>query len=400
MFEIKGANATAACYATQIEEAAIEQIRTMCDQEFARGSCIAIMPDAHPGAGCTIGTTMTIVDKVVPNLVGVDIGCGMYTVSLGREQLNLARIDEACHFVPSGRNIWDGRQERFPLTDFRCYRSLKDAKRLGRALGTLGGGNHFIEIDRAPDGEQFLVVHSGSRNLGTQVATLYQNIAIDLNRGKGELFKQREALIARYKAEGRRSEIQPALKELNRSFEAKALTAPAELCWLYGEWLDDYLHDMELCQQFARRNRELIANVVLERAGITPGEAFHTTHNYIDTKERVLRKGAIAAHKAERVLIPINMRDGSIIATGRGNADWNWSAPHGAGRLFSRTEAKQRLNMEDFKAAMEGIYTTSVREDTLDEAPMAYKSIDDIIGPIADSVDIEAIIKPIYNFKA
>ena len=400
MFEIKGANATAACYATQIEDAAIEQIRTMCDQEFARGSRIAIMPDAHPGAGCTIGTTMTIVDKVVPNLVGVDIGCGMYTVSLGREQLDLTRVDEACHFVPSGRNIWDGRQERFSLTDFRCYRSLKDAKRLGRALGTLGGGNHFIEIDRAPDGEQFLVVHSGSRNLGTQVATLYQNIAIDLNRGKGELFKQREELIARYKAEGRRSEIQPALKELNRSFEAKALSAPAELCWLYGEWLDDYLHDMELCQQFARRNRELIARVVLERVGITPGESFNTTHNYIDTSERILRKGAIAAHKGERVLIPINMRDGSIIATGRGNADWNRSAPHGAGRLFSRTEAKRRLNMEDFKAAMEGIYTTSVREDTLDEAPMAYKSIDDIIGPIADSVDIEAIIKPIYNFKA
>ena len=400
MFSIEGAHATAVCFATKIEDAAIEQIRTMCNQEFARGSHIAIMPDAHVGAGCTIGTTMTIDDKVVPNLVGVDIGCGMYTVSLGREPLDLELVDKACHFVPSGRNVWNGRQERFPLTDLRCYRSLKDATRLERSLGTLGGGNHFIEIDRAADGEQFLVVHSGSRNLGTQVATLYQNIAIDLNRGKDKLFEQRDELIARYKAEGRRSEIQTALKALTSSFEAKSLTVPAELCWLHGTWLDDYLHDMELCQQFARRNRELIARVVLERSGITPGESFHTTHNYIDTKEHILRKGAIAAHRGERVLIPINMRDGSIIATGRGNAEWNWSAPHGAGRLFSRTEAKHRLSMEDFKASMEGIYTTSVSESTLDEAPMAYKSIDDIIEPIADSVDIEAVIKPIYNFKA
>lgn len=400
MRTIAGTYATADCYADQIEEKAIDQIRAMCDQEFTRDSHVAIMPDAHPGIGCTIGTTMTVTDKVVPNLVGVDIGCGMYTVSLGKERLDLARIDEACHFVPSGRRIWEGRQERFPLTDLRCYRSLKDTKRLARSLGTLGGGNHFIEIDRADDGEQFLVIHSGSRNLGTQVATLYQRLAIDLNRGKGRLFTQRDELIARYKAEGRRSEIGPALKELNRAFTAKPLTVPAEFCWLYGTWLDDYLHDMEFCQQFARRSRELIAQVVLERAGVSQGESFHTTHNYIDTDERILRKGAIAAHKGERVLIPINMRDGSIIATGRGNPDWNWSAPHGAGRLFSRTEARQRLSMEDFKAAMEGIYTTSVREETLDEAPMAYKSIDDIIGAIADSVNIDAVIRPIYNFKA
>lgn len=400
MLAITGKFATATCYATQIEDAAIEQVRTLCDQEFALGSHIAIMPDAHPGIGCTIGTTMTIIDKAVPNLVGVDIGCGMFTVSLGHQNLDLPRIDEACHYVPSGWKIWGGRQERFPLTELRCYRSLKDTKRLERSLGTLGGGNHFIEIDRADSGEQYLVVHSGSRSLGTQVAAHYQRIAIDLNRGKGQLFKQRDDLIARYKAEGRRDEIKPALKELYGTFEAKPLTVPEELCWLYDEWLDDYLHDMELCQQFARRNRELISQVVLERSGITPGESFHTTHNYIDTSERILRKGAIAAHKGERVLIPINMRDGSIIATGRGNPDWNWSAPHGAGRLLSRTEARQCLSIEDFKASMEGVYTTSVRKETLDEAPMAYKSIDDIIGPIAESVDIEAVIKPIYNFKA
>ena len=400
MFEIKGTHGTAKCFASLIEDSAVDQIRTMCDQEFAKGSNIAIMPDAHAGKGCTIGTTMTIKDKVVPNLVGVDIGCGLYTISLGRDPIDLAKVDEACHYVPSGRDVWEGRQERFPLTDLRCYRSLKDAKRLARSLGTLGGGNHFIEIDRSSDGEQFLVIHSGSRNLGTQIASWYQNRAIDLGHGKGELFDKKAALIEQYKAQGRKSEIQDAIKQLNREFNCKPLSVPADLCWLSGSLLEDYLHDMRICQQFAKRNRELIAKVVVERSGLVTGDSFHTTHNYIDTDEMILRKGAIAAHKGERVMIPINMRDGSVIATGKGNSDWNWSAPHGAGRVLSRTEARNRLSMEDYKASMEGVYTTCVREDTLDESPMAYKPIEDIIGAIGDSVNIEAVLKPIYNFKA
>ena len=400
MFEIEGACATARCYATSIEDEAIEQVRTMCDQEFARGASIAVMPDAHPGMGCTIGTTMTVADKVVPNLVGVDIGCGMYTVSVGRGPIDMARLDEACHFVPSGRDVWEGRLERFPLTELRCHRSLRDTRRLGRSLGTLGGGNHFIEVDQAPDGEQFLVVHTGSRNLGTQVAGHYQRLAVDLARGKGELLDRREELIARYKSEGRRGEIKTALRKLERSFEAREPSVPEDLCWVEGRWLDDYLHDMGVSQRFARRNRELIAQVVCERAGLRAGDAFHTTHNYIDLDEGILRKGAIAAHAGERVLIPINMRDGSVLAVGRGNPEWNWSAPHGAGRLFSRTEARRRLSMADYVATMEGVYTTSVREGTLGEAPMAYKSIEDIIGAIRDAVDVVAVLRPVYNFKA
>nr|WP_106626799.1 RtcB family protein [Selenomonas massiliensis] len=398
--EIRGRCGVAIAYAKVIEDEAVEQIRRMCDYEFTEGASIRIMPDVHWGKGCTIGTTMTVWDKVVPNLVGVDIGCGMYTVDLGKGEIDLARFDEAAHFVPSGRNLWDGRQERFDLTELRCYRALKDTKRIARSLGTLGGGNHFIEIDRSADGTNYLVIHTGSRNLGKQVAEYYQNIAIDLSHGKDELFRARDELIRRYKAEGRRSELQEAIKALNRDFKARAAEIPADLAFLFGSYLEDYLHDIEICQNFARRNREVIARVLLERAGLTAGEAFHTVHNYIATDERILRKGAIAAHAGERVLIPINMRDGSILAVGRGDPDWNWSAPHGAGRLMSRTAAKERLSMEEFRETMADVYTTAVNENTLDEAPMAYKSLADIIDVIEDSVDVIEVLKPIYNFKA
>lgn len=398
--EIRGRCGTAIAYAKVIEEEAVAQIRRMCDYEFTEGASIRIMPDVHWGKGCTIGTTMTVRDKVVPNLVGVDIGCGMYTVDLGKGEIDLERFDAAAHFVPSGRNLWDGRQERFDLTALRCYRALKDTKRIARSLGTLGGGNHFIEIDRSADGTHYLVIHTGSRNLGKQVAEYYQNIAIDLSHGKDELFRARDELIRRYKAEGRRSELQEALKDLNRGFQAKAAEIPADLAFLYGSYLADYLHDIEICQNFARRNREVIAHVLLERTGLTAGEAFHTIHNYIDVEERILRKGAIAARVGERVLIPINMRDGSILAVGRGDPDWNWSAPHGAGRLMSRTAAKENLSMEEFRETMADVYTTAVNENTLDEAPMAYKSLADIIDVIEDSVDVIEVLKPIYNFKA
>ena len=398
MLEIKGKVNTAICYANVIEEEAIEQIRRMCDYEFTAGSRIRIMPDVHAGAGCTIGTTMTVVDKAVPNIVGVDIGCGMYTVNLGKSTLDFEKLDEAAHYIPSGMNVWEGRQERFDLQELRCYRSLRDTKRLERSLGTLGGGNHFIEVDEAADGTKYLVIHSGSRNLGKQVAELYQRLAIDLNKGKETYFKQRDEIIRTLKEQGRRKEIQAALEQIY--WDKKESTMPEDLCFLYGEYLADYLYDVEICQRFARRNREKMAEILLERTGITGGEAFHTIHNYIDMEEMILRKGAIAAHAGEKVLIPINMRDGSVLAVGKGNEEWNYSAPHGAGRIMSRRTAKEQLSLAEYRETMKGVYTTSVNESTLDEAPMAYKSLEDIIDVIRDSVDIIDVMKPIYNFKA
>lgn len=398
MFEIQGKVNTAVCYAKVVEEEAIEQVRRMCDYEFTEGSRIRIMPDVHAGKGCTIGTTMTILDKAVPNIVGVDIGCGMYTVNLGKQEIDFEKLDEAAHFVPSGMHIWEGRQERFDLERLRCYRSLRNTKWLERSIGTLGGGNHFIEIDQAEDGTKYLVIHTGSRNLGKQVAEIYQQLAIDLNKGKETYFKQRDEIIRTYKEQGRRKEIQAALQAI--AWEQRKTTMPEDLCYLYGSFLEDYLFDVEICQSFARRNRERIAEVLLERTGMSAGEAFHTIHNYIDTDEMILRKGAIAAHKNEKVLIPINMRDGSVLAVGKGNPEWNYSAPHGAGRLMSRTRAKNSLSMEEYKTEMKGIYTTSVNEATLDEAPMAYKALEDIIGVIRESVDVIEVLKPIYNFKA
>ena len=398
MLEIKGKINTAICYASVIEEEAIEQIRRMCDYEFTAGSRIRIMPDVHAGKGCTIGTTMTVTDKAVPNIVGVDIGCGMYTVKLGKTDIDFAKFDEAAHFIPSGMNVWEGRQEHFDLEQLRCYRDLKDTKRLERSLGTLGGGNHFIEIDESADGEKYLVIHSGSRNLGKQVAELYQKLAVELSKGKEEYFKKRDEIIRALKEQGRKKEIQAALKQIK--WERKESLIPEDLCFLYGSYLEDYLHDVEVCQRFARRNREKMAEILLERTGIAAGEAFHTIHNYIDTEEMILRKGAIAAHAGEKVLIPINMRDGSVLAVGKGNAEWNYSAPHGAGRIMSRKAAKDKLSLEEYRETMKGIYTTSVNEATLDEAPMAYKSLDDIIDVIRDSVDIIDVMKPVYNFKA
>lgn len=398
MLEIKGKVNTAVCYAKVVEDEAIEQIRRMCDYEFTEGSRICIMPDVHAGKGCTIGTTMTVEGKAVPNVVGVDIGCGMYTVDIGKGEIDFEKVDEAAHFIPSGHNVWEGRVERFDMTGLACYRFLKNTKRLGRSLGTLGGGNHFIEIDRASDGTNYLVIHSGSRNLGKQVAEHYQQLAVELHQGKEEYYAKRDALIAGYKAAGRRNEIQGALKEL--AWNAKELEIPEDLCYLYGSYLEDYLHDVVICQEFAKRNREKMAEVIFERTGLQRGSAFHTIHNYIDTDEMILRKGAIAAHKDEKVLIPINMKDGSVLAYGKGNPEWNYSAPHGAGRLMSRTKAKESLSMDEYREMMAGIYTTSVNEETLDEAPMAYKSIDDIIDVIKESVDVIDILKPVYNFKA
>ena len=398
MLQIRGKVNTAICFARVIEDEAVEQIRRMCDTEMTRGSQIRIMPDVHAGKGCTIGTTMTITDKAVPNVVGVDIGCGMYTVKLGKVDIDFEKVDEACHIIPSGFDTWEGVKWPFDLTELRCYRELRDAKRLNRSLGTLGGGNHFIEIDESEDGTKYLVIHSGSRNLGKQVAEFYQQLAIDLNHGKEEYFAQRDQIIEEYKAAGRKKEIQAALKALK--WEKKDADVPDDLCYLYGTYLDDYLHDVVICQRFARENREHMAEVILEHTGLEAIEAFHTIHNYIDTDEMILRKGAISAHEGELVLIPINMRDGSVLATGKGNPDWNYSAPHGAGRIMSRSKARDVIEMEDYRKSMEGIYTTSVSTATLDEAPMAYKSLEDIIDVIEESVDVIEVLRPIFNYKA
>lgn len=397
MLEIKGRVNTALCYAQTIDEEAVEQIRTLCDQEFTRGSRIRMMPDAHWGKGCTIGTTMTVTDKAVPNVVGVDIGCGMYTVRLENRDIDMEKLDEAAHFIPSGREVWEGRQIRFDLQPLRCYRSIQDSRKMVRSLGTLGGGNHFIEVDRGSDGALYLVIHSGSRNFGKQVAEYYQKLAVDLHSGKEEYFQKKAALIAEYKAAGRRDELQQVIKGLR--WTRKKLTIPEELCYVYGSYFEDYLADVEICQRFAQKNRELIAEILMDRAGLKGTEAFHTVHNYIDTEERILRKGAVSAKKGERLLIPVNMRDGSILAVGRGNSEWNDSAPHGAGRIMSRMDARRTLDLEAYQRAMEGIYTTSVNEHTLDEAPMAYKSLEEILETVGETVDIMDVMKPIYNFK-
>lgn len=400
MKEIVGKFNTAKCFATTIEDGAIEQIRSVCDmQEFA-SSKIRIMPDVHEGKGCTIGTTMTITDKIVPAMVGVDIGCGMYTVNLGKVDIDFEKIDEACHYIPCGRNVWDGRKEKFDLTQLRCFRHLKDTKRLERSLGTLGGGNHFIEIDADDDGNKYLVIHSGSRNLGTQVAEFYQQLAVDLNLGKEEYFIQREEIIRTFKAQGRRSEIQAELKKFDKEYKLKSPTLPPDHCYLYGTFMDDYIHDVDICQRFAERSRSKMAEIIIERCGFTPVDEFQTIHNYIDVKEMILRKGAVSAKHGEKLLIPINMRDGSLICIGKGNEDWNNSAPHGAGRLMSRTKAFEKLTMEEYVAQMSGIYSTCIIPDTLDESPMAYKNMDEIVQNIEPTATIICTIKPIYNFKA
>ena len=400
MIEIIGKYNTAKCFTSQIEDVAHEQIKQICDTEAFANCKIRIMPDVHAGKGCTIGTTMTITDKIVPSMVGVDIGCGMYTVYLGKIDIDFEKIDEAAHFIPSGRNVWEGRQERFDLTQFRCYRNLKDTKRLERSLGTLGGGNHFIEIDVDEDGGKYLVIHSGSRNLGTQVAEFYQQIAVDLNVGKEEYFKKRNEIIVTYKAEGRRTEIQKELKKLEREFEVKEPSLPRDLCYLYGPFMEDYLHDVDICQKFAERSRAKMAEIILGRTGMVAIETFQTIHNYIDVKEMILRKGSVSAKNGEKLLIPINMRDGSLICIGKGNEDWNFSAPHGAGRLMSRSKAFESLTMEEYQKEMQGIYSTCINASTLDESPMAYKSMDEIIENIEPTAKIVTRIKPVYNFKA
>jgi RNA-splicing ligase RtcB len=399
MFEIKGKLNTAICYASVVESDAIEQIRRMCSYEITAGSRIRIMPDVHAGRGCTVGTTMTVSDKVVPNIVGTDIGCGMYTVNLGRSPIDFAEIDLTARNGLSGNNLSRIKNRNFSYEGLRCYRDLNNLSGMKQSLGTLGGGNHFIEIDEAVDGTRYLIVHSGSRSLGKQVAEFYQNLAIKFNNG----YEVNCDAGGKYSRSEKKSGQRKTGRELSaaRQFgNGSSSGIPDDLCFLSGRYLDDYLHDVEICQAFARLNREIIADILLKGAGLTGRESFHTVHNYVDTREMILRKGAIAAHDGEIVLIPINMRDGCVLARGRGNPEWNYSAPHGAGRLLSRGTAKSSLDMNEYRESMKGIYTTSVNESTLDESPMAYKSLHDIVDVIDDTVEVLDIMRPVYNFKA
>lgn len=404
---LKGKYAIAKVFTDNIEQVAKDQILELLNQEFVKDSSIRIMPDTHAGAGCTIGTTMTITDKIVPNLVGVDIGCGMLTVKLGCQKLDLPAIDKyIIENIPSGFNINQNPQTNYrkEIESLYCFREIpKSSKEFNRALGSLGGGNHFIEINIDQQGIYYLVIHSGSRNLGLQVANYYQNRAFQYHSGLNETFsKAKEILIKTYKEQGKRKEIQTALKALQKEYLQESPIDKA-LCYLEGNLMQEYLHDMGKVQKYAVINREIMAKrIVNEVIGLDYDklETFQTIHNYIDLKSNILRKGAISAQKDEKVLIPMNMRDGSIIAIGKGNTDWNYSAPHGAGRLMSRKKAKELLSMSDYEATMQDIYTTSVNNKTLDEAPMAYKPMEEIIDNIKDTVDIIEIIKPIYNFKA
>ena len=400
MIEIIGQYNKAICYTGELEPTAARQIQAVCDQKAFADCKIRIMPDVHAGMGCTIGTTMTITDKVVPGMVGVDIGCGMETVQLTERELDFTKLDDLIRReIPSGCNIrptYHPLNDEIDLTQLRCspYVNLERAR---RSIGTLGGGNHFIEIDRNENGNLFLVVHSGSRHIGNEVAENYQEEGFRALCGNARF--QIDAEIARMKAEGSAKEIQKRIKELKKERYA-ATPVPRDLCYVEGKLFDDYIHDMKIIQHFALLNRKAMVEVILNGMGLTTVEQFTTIHNYIDTEKMILRKGAVSANKGEKLLIPINMRDGSLICIGKGNPEWNCSAPHGAGRIMSRKDAFAKLSLEEYRKEMEGIYTTCVDRATLDEAPMAYKGMDEIVANIAPPADIVEQIKPVYNFKA
>lgn len=384
-------------FTDNVEEKAKNQLYTLAKLDAFKDSKIRIMPDVHAGSGCVIGFTGDLGDKVIPNIVGVDIGCGVRVVELGKVDINLKELDEYIKKnIPSGLTVNSTIQKEFDLKQLYCYDELQNVNRLELSCGSLGGGNHFIEVDVDEEDNKYLVIHTGSRNLGLQVAKIYQEKAIAYCHN-GALKGLIEELVKDYKAKGKQSELSSAIKELRE--QHKEYTTPKELCFLEGKGKDDYLHDMKICQEFAVLNRETIAKKIVKFLNVIPKAQFESVHNYIDDTNMV-RKGAISAHKGDKVIIPLNMRDGSIIGIGKGNQDWNESAPHGAGRIMSRSEAKQTLQLDDFIRVMSGIYTTTATIETIDESPMAYKNANDIISKIGETVDVVNVIKPIYNFKA
>lgn len=417
-------------FTNNIEQSAKEQIDLLLEQEVFKDCKVRIMPDVHAGAGCVIGFTGNLGDKVIPNIVGVDIGCGMLCVKLGNIKIDFEKLDNVIKkYVPSGMNVHEELKYKFiEMEQIYCLKELKNKDNwLEKSLGTLGGGNHFIEIDVDDENNKYLVIHTGSRNLGKQVAEIYQDKAIEYCSYKKEMQEEKNKIIKEYKEQGKQQEIQQALIEINKKYEGKT-KLPKDLCYLEGELRENYLHDMKLCQEFAKDNRLCIAKQILcnyfelpyydgyksVRLREIPTQPsfftqdiierdfwyFQCIHNYINFNDNIVRKGSISARKGEKVIIPMNMRDGCIIGVGKGNEDWNYSAPHGAGRTMSRNMARETLNMEDYKKSMNGIYTTSVNEETIDEAPMVYKPMEEIIEHIKDTVEVVKIIKPIYNFKA
>ena len=379
-------------FAETFESEAFEQVKTLCHFEAYQDQKIRIMPDAHLGKGCTIGTTMTISDKITPNLVGVDIGCGMLSVKLNTQAVDFHKLDEVINAkVPSGFNVHEKSKSDFDFSYLRCQKHV-DLQRALLSIGSLGGGNHFIELGKSDaTGDIYLVIHSGSRKLGGDVCKYYQDKAF---QNVNETGKVKKAIIRQLKAQGREKEIDSVLKEVIKPFDHK------ELAYLTGDDFDDYMNDMAIVQRFASLNRETMAEIILREMGWTESSRFETIHNYIDFKRMILRKGAVSSEKGEQLLIPINMRDGSLLCLGKGNENWNFSAPHGAGRLMSRNKAKEAIKMDDFIHSMKDIYTTSVGSETLDEAPQAYKSMEEIKTAITDTVEITDTIKPLYNFKA
>lgn len=382
-------------FTVNIEHEAIRQIENLSEYDAYKHSKIRIMPDVHAGKGCTIGTTMTLNGKVTPNLVGVDISCGMLSIELQNDSIDFAKLDEMIRrCIPNGFNIHETIQRlpQYSLKQLRCYDAI-DHQRALLSIGTLGGGNHFIEIDKSKNtGRYWLVIHTGSRKLGVDVCHYYQNKAVER---MGDKSKEINDTIARLKAESRQSEIEEAVKAIHKSN-----TFDKDLAHLEGRDFEDYIHDMKILQSYAATNRATIAGIITSTMGLEPMEVFETLHNYIDIENMILRKGSVSARAGEKLLIPINMRDGSLICVGKGNEDWNYSAPHGAGRIMSRSEAKRVLSMDEYKASMEGIYTTSVDSTTIDEAPMAYKSMEEIIEAIQPTCEVVDIIRPVYNFKA
>ena len=398
MIEVKGKYNEARIFTDVVDSASIAQVQELCNQEFTAGSRIRLMPDIHAGKGCTIGTTMTITDKVVPNLVGVDIGCGMETTRIREKRLELQKLDKLIYEkIPSGFSIREKAHRyasQIDLSQLHCARHV-DLLRAEKSIGTLGGGNHFIEVDKDDEGNLYLVVHSGSRHLGVEVADYYQNEGYKVLNHTDDA--SLEALVLQMKAEGREKEIQ---KELKKRKNVKQTSIPRALAYVSGELFRHYIHDMKIVQQFAMLNRQAMMDELVKGLKLHVEEQFTTIHNYIDTDAMILRKGAVSAKAGEQLLIPINMRDGSLLCVGKGNEDWNFSAPHGAGRLMSRAEAKQSFTVSEFKKQMADVFTTSVNRSTLDECPMAYKGMQDILDNIGPTADVVKIIRPIYNFKA
>ena len=412
MIEVKGTYNTAKLFTDTADEATIAQVTNLMNQPSVSGSKVRIMPDCHAGAGCVIGTTMIITDKVIPNLVGVDIGCGMLATKLKEKRIDLPKFDSISQAeIPSGMKM---RKDPHSLAgeinvkELSCYKKTNckvsdDVFRL--SLGTLGGGNHFWELDKDEDGNIWLVVHTGSRRSGKDVAEYYQRQAYEHLNTAGEKYKEmlsekREAFIEQLKAEGREKEISALLPKWQAAQEKPGISVPYEIAWCEGQLFDDYIHDMKIMQEYARLNRRIITEVILRKCKLHAVDQFETVHNYIDTDHMILRKGAVSARDGEKLLIPINMRDGALICIGKGNDDWNQSAPHGAGRLMSRSEAKNSISMKEYRASMAGIYTTSVNKGTLDESPMAYKPIDEIVANIEPTAEIVSHIRPIYKYKA